>query len=207
LRALVHESVTRGLAGIERLAGIPGTLGGAVFMNAGAFGQEVSTVIEEVEYIELSSGQSCRASRDELGFGYRTSRFAGTDAVITSCRCSFASGNRAALECEYHQVLTRRRQKQPLDLPNCGSVFKNPPGQGAGRHIESAGLKGVRVGGIQVSTKHANFFVNTGLGTASDFRKLVAVVQRAVHERTGLLLEPEVAFVGHFDIPLYQPET
>lgn len=199
LHTVVCESVQRGLRGIECLAGIPGTVGGAVVMNAGAFDQHVGMVVREVDYVDLDSGRRHMAAGAELGFGYRRSMFQGRNALILQVRCQLSSGDGAALEATVRDILKRRRTKQPLERPNCGSVFRNPPGQGAGRHIEAAGLKGFTVGGMQVSHKHANFVVNTGDGTADDFRRLVQHVQRAVYEQTGVELEPEVRFVGRFD--------
>ncbi|MBD3241495.1 MAG: UDP-N-acetylmuramate dehydrogenase [Chitinivibrionales bacterium] len=199
LHTLVRESVGCGLAGIECLAGIPGTVGGAVVMNAGAFGQQIGTVVDEVGYIDLATGARQTATGAQLAFGYRQSMFQTQRTLILNVRCRFAPGEQQSLESTVSDILARRRDKQPLNRPNCGSVFKNPPGQGAGRHIEAAGLKGFSIGGMQVSPKHANFIVNTGGGTAGDFRRLVSEVQRVVREKIGIELEPEVRFVGRFD--------
>ncbi len=199
LHTLVRESVRRGVAGIECLAGLPGTVGGAVVMNAGAFGQRIGAVIDEVGYVDLATGGRRIASGAQLAFGYRRSMFQTGKTLILDVHCRFVHGERHGLEATVGDILARRRDKQPLDCPNCGSVFKNPSGQGAGRHIEAAGLKGLSIGGMQVSPKHANFIVNTGGGKAADFRRLVSKVQRVVRDQTGIELEPEVRFVGRFD--------
>ena len=206
LHTLVRESVGRGLAGIEQLAGIPGTVGGAVVMNAGAFGQEIGATVVEVVSLDPATGATARLSAAELRFGYRHSVFMERAGVVLEVTCQLRPGDPDTLARAVEETLARRREKQPLDLPNCGSVFRNPPGQGAGRHIEAAGLKGRRVGGIQVSPRHANFFVNLGGGTAEDFRRLTREVQQTVHERTGILLQPEVEFLGAFSAPLYDPK-
>lgn len=199
LNVLVGQAVASGLAGIEKLAGIPGSVGGAVVMNAGAFGQEIADVVESVEYTDLHDGDVHTVGREQLRFAYRHSLFREIDAIILQVRCRFSEDNAAALEEVAAGIRERRRAKQPLDRPNCGSVFKNPMGQGAGRHIEAAGLKGCRRGGMSVSEKHANFIVNDGTGTARDFRELVCHVQRVVAEKTDITLQPEVLFIGSFD--------
>jgi UDP-N-acetylmuramate dehydrogenase len=203
LHTLVREAVDRGLAGLECLAGIPGTMGGAVVMNAGAFGQEVGKCIEEVVWFDNTHHSLHRSKAGEMRFGYRHSLFTDQPGVVIEASLCFPPGDKTELGRMVRSVLARRSAKQPLSEPNCGSVFRNPEGQGAGRHIEAAGLKGASVGGIEVSQKHANFFVNKGGGTAEDFRRLMCRVQRTVHESCGVKLVPEVVFEGAFAQPLY----
>lgn len=202
LHALVREAAQRSMAGIECLAGIPGSIGGAVVMNAGAFGQEIGPVVSGVECMTMPGGECLKLDHEALRFSYRHSTFSDTPAVILEVTLRLHAGDGDSLASIVRDTVARRKDKQPLDLPNCGSVFKNPPGQGAGRHIEAAGLKGYRIGGMEVSAKHANFFVNTGGASAEDFRELVARVRRIVRERTGVALEPEVLFVGEFSTPI-----
>jgi UDP-N-acetylmuramate dehydrogenase len=202
LHTLVTQSVQRGLAGLENLAGIPGTVGGAVVMNAGAFGQEIGPCIEDVLWLDCAHRSLHRSAAAELAFSYRHSFFSEHPAAVIEVSCRFAQGERKALAETVRGILARRRAKQPLSQPNCGSVFRNPPGQGAGRHIEAAGLKGKRIGGVEISTKHANFIVNTGDGTAEEFRRLVREVQCEVFRHAGVRLIPEVVFMGEFNEPL-----
>jgi UDP-N-acetylmuramate dehydrogenase len=206
LHALVKESVRRGLQGVECLGWIPGTMGGAVVMNAGAFGQTIGDRVGGVETIDCATGQECSMSAPQLNLGYRSSALqAGTCVVLSvSCRLQPAA-NGKELEHRFKEIFNRRREKQPLDCPSCGSVFKNPAAQSAGALIEQSGLKGFRLGEMQVSDKHANFFVNRGGAAAEEFRRLTAHVQKSVYERFAVLLEPEVLFLGDFDAPLFSP--
>jgi UDP-N-acetylmuramate dehydrogenase len=202
---LVKEAVDRGFQGMEELAGIPGTVGGGLVMNAGAFGQTISDCLEWVETIDPVTCLVERHELSALSFGYRSSSLAATGALI--CRACFrlTPGYGDAPRETYDRIMRKRKEKQPLDLPNCGSVFKRPPGDYAGRLIEECGLKGVRIGDAMVSPKHANFIVNMGAATAAQFRELVGVIQDRVHERFGVVLEPEVVFVGEFEKPLFNP--
>lgn len=206
LSTLVKESVDFGLQGMESLAGIPGTVGGGVFMNAGAFNQTISDYLSCVEGVDLSSGERWRLERDAIEFGYRSSSFQKENAVILSAEFRLIKGDSGVLKETYNQVLGQRREKQPLDLPNCGSVFKRPPGDYAGRLIEKCGLKGFRFGDAMVSPKHANFIVNCGEATAADVRRLIVHIQKEVYNNFGTILEPEVVFAGEFEIPLFSPK-
>jgi UDP-N-acetylmuramate dehydrogenase len=206
LHALVNEATAKGLAGIERLAGIPGSLGGAIVMNAGAFGQTISQTLVSVEYLGLATGRIATLGAAELSAGYRTTVFTTRAACVLSARLCFTEDTTGQARKAFDETLAKRRDRHPLDLPNCGSVFKNPPGTTAGKLIEQCGLKGVSAGDAQVSPKHANFIVNRGAARATDVRSLIVRIQKTVFEKTGVLLEPEVVFAGRFDEPLYSVE-
>ena len=183
-----------GLGGLEFLAGIPGTVGGAVAMNAGAWGKETGDVVCEVEII-LPSGEWITGYRSHLDFSYRRFTMAeGTVIVKVGFQCF--PENPEAVEQKMRRYLERRKKTQPLEYPSGGSVFKNPPKDYAGRLIEQVGLKGFRIGGAMISGKHANFIVNTGGATAGDVLALMEVAQKKVKEETGVDLEPEIRVVG-----------
>lgn len=195
LAELANEAARLGLAGLAFAAGIPGTLGGGIFMNAGAYGGELSQVVQSVT--AYYPGQGPRTwTAAELDLGYRSSRFQREQAVIESLRLLLTPGDERAIREEMACYARRRQEKQPLNLPSAGSVFRRPPGGYAGTLIEETGLKGRRVGQAQVSEKHANFIVNLGGATAADVLALIELVRRAVEERTGILLEPEIRVVG-----------
>lgn len=204
LHTLVKEAVDRGLCGIEQLAGIPGSVGGALIMNAGAFKQAVSDCLMSVKGIDCSNYKMWELEKNEIDFGYRTSSFKEMDTILLGANFHFEEGDRDNLKSVYRDILQRRNEKQPLDKPNCGSVFKNPEGNYAAALIEKCGLKGHHIGGAMVSEKHANFIVNVSDASASDVRKLIAFIQEKVFREQGILLEPEVVFVGEFDDPLFK---
>ena len=206
LSRLVREMVERKLRGIETLGGIPGTIGGALVMNAGAYGHSISECATAVDFYDPAAGAIKTIDKDRLGAAYRRTVFSTMQAIILSGRFRFAVDDTGKAREVYDDCLVKRKQKHPLELPNCGSVFKNPKPMSAGSLIEASGLKGYRVGGVEVSTKHANFMVNRGHATAGDARRLIAHVQKTVYEKRGVLLEPEVVFVGEFDDPLFSPE-
>jgi len=194
LTELVTACREKGLAGLEFLAGIPGTVGGAVAMNAGAWGKETGEAVREVEMI-LPSGERIVEVRSNLIFSYR--RFVMPEgAVIVKAGFHFVLESPDAVAGRVSQSLQLRRTSQPLEHPSAGSVFKNPPGDHAGRLIEEAGLKGFRIGGAMISPKHANFIVNTGGATAADVLALVELARQKVKEGTGVDLEPEIRLVG-----------
>jgi UDP-N-acetylmuramate dehydrogenase len=188
-----------GLAEAEFLAGIPGTVGGALAMNAGCYGGETWRYVREVEVL-TRFGMFERRAPDAYAVGYRSVRRAdGTapDGVFTAGWFEFPEGESAAARARITEYLKRRIATQPLDLPNAGSVFRNPEGDHAARLIESCGLKGCAVGGARVSEKHANFIVNPGgRGSAADIEAIIAHVRATVQQRTGILLEPEVRVIG-----------
>ncbi|MBS7262593.1 MAG: UDP-N-acetylmuramate dehydrogenase [Eubacteriales bacterium] len=196
LAAAANRSVSRGLQGLEWASGIPGTVGGAVAMNAGAYGGEIRQVLTRVRLIR--NGVLCDhdVSSDELG--YRTSAFAYPDAVVVAAEMDLLpdpDGGAALRRREYNAA---RRAKQPLEFPSAGSTFKRPPGRYAGALIEQAGLKGFSVGGASVSPKHAGFVVSDGSATARDVYTLIGEVQKRVLAHSGVLLEPEVKLIGDF---------
>ncbi|MFP4416449.1 MAG: UDP-N-acetylmuramate dehydrogenase [Chitinispirillaceae bacterium] len=205
LHKLVTHAVIRGSGGIEQLAGIPGTVGGGVIMNAGAFSQTISETIQYVDIVEPQQGCIRRLSRNELAFGYRDSSLRQSNALVLGACFLLSSAEGDALKNSYREILKRRRLKQPLEFPNCGSVFKRPEGGYAGTLIERCGLKGMRIGGAMISDKHANFIINDKHACAEDVRNLIATAQEKVYQRTGILLEPEVIFLGEFERPLFRP--
>jgi UDP-N-acetylmuramate dehydrogenase len=204
LDALAAEAAQRGCAGIEALSGIPGTVGGAVAMNAGAFDADVSKTLRSVRVLRVSAHTIETVAAADLGFGYRTSALKGGGDVVLSAVFDFTPGDSMRLKSLRGEILGRRRDKQPVDSPSCGSVFKRPPNGYAGALIESCGLKGFRVGMAEVSEKHANFIINTGSAKAEDVRKIIRHVQQTVYEKHGVPLEPEVIFLGEFQEQLYK---
>ena len=190
LTALAAKAAKEGLAGLTFAYGIPGTLGGALVMNAGAYGGEMKDAAEETRFLDGDLRE--RVYRGpEQGFGYRSSAFTG-DMVILSARLRLRPGDPDALREECRQLLERRRSSQPLDLPSAGSAFKRPEGAYAAALIDRAGLKGFRIGGAMVSEKHAGFIVNAGGATASDVRRLLDEVRERVLRTSGIALEPEI---------------
>jgi UDP-N-acetylmuramate dehydrogenase len=187
-----------GILGLEWMATVPGTVGGAVHGNAGAFGTETADVLLDAELMDLN-GDSWGATKDELGFAYRTTALQGTPVVVVRARFRGTAGDRETAVRRIKEIANERAAKQPLAQPNTGSIFRNPPGDFAGRLIEAAGLKGKRVGGAMVSEKHANFIVNTGSATARDVLDLMWICRREVKERFGVDLIPEVEVVGDWE--------
>lgn len=191
---VLNACTARGLSGFEPLAGIPGSVGGGVRLNAGAFGREVRDCLVDVTTVEPDGTVTVR-TRDDLRMEYR--RTALPDAsVVAGARFRFEPGDPLRMKAEQEAVLARRREKQPLSMPSAGSVFKRPPGDFAGRLIEDSGLKGLRVGDAMVSGKHANFIVNVGSASASDVKALIDEIRGRVHARFGVTLEPEIRFLG-----------
>ncbi len=203
LAKLCAAAAEAGLTGLEFASGIPGTVGGAVCMNAGAYGGEMKDAVHAVT-TRAPDGRSGAYSNADMRFGYRQSRLnqGGGLEIVTSATVALVPGDPAAIREAMRDFAARRRDKQPLTLPCCGSTFKRPPGHFAGTLIEGCGLKGLRVGGASVSQKHAGFLVNDQAGTAADYLALMAQVQRAVYEQTGVRLEPEVRILGE-DAPKY----
>ncbi len=196
LKKLVREAVDRNLTGLEFAEGIPGTVGGGLLMNAGAFGGELADVLVAVEVVS-PAGAFERLPREQLRFGYRYFDLpCGT--VVTSAEFVLLPGSPAAIRARCEEAKAKRERHQPRGFPNAGSIFKNPPGQFAGRLLEAAGLKGYRVGGAMFSTQHANFIVNLGGARAADVRALMLEAQRRVREQFGVELEPEVRLVGEW---------
>lgn len=180
-----------GLTGLEFAWGIPGTVGGAVFMNAGAYGGEMKQAVHSVSHIS-PSGEIGRIEKDDLNFGYRTSAYRTNNMIITGVTLKLEKGNPDEIRSKMDDYLERRSTKQPLEYPSAGSVFKRPEGAFAGALIEQCGLKGKMCGGAQVSEKHAGFIINKSNATAKDVRDLVSEIQKTVSEKTGYGLECEL---------------
>lgn len=195
LSRLAKFACDHDLGGLAFAHGIPGTLGAAIGINAGAYGGEMKDVITSVTYLD-TDGTRKTAPAGDLDFGYRSSRFCGTDAVILSATLTLTPHPGALIAAEMVELSKRRREKQPLDLPSAGSAFKRPVGGFAAKLIEDCGLKGFRVGDAQVSEKHAGFVVNLGNATAKDVRALLDEVCTRVEKETGITLEPEIRFIG-----------
>jgi UDP-N-acetylmuramate dehydrogenase len=192
---LAARAADRGWSGLEWAEGVPGTLGGAVYMNAGAYGGEMSQSVEWVQVLERG-GQLQQWPAAALEFAYRSSRLQRTDVVVTGAKLRLSPGDPRAIRARMADFAHRRRERQPLEYPSAGSFFVRPAGRYVGPMIEECGLKGLRRGGAEVSWKHANFIINVGGATAADVLALAAEVRRAVQERHGVLLEPEVRIIG-----------
>jgi UDP-N-acetylmuramate dehydrogenase len=197
LADLIAAAVEKGLGGLELLAGIPGGVGGALRMNAGAFGREIEQVTDSVTGFTLD-GSIFHAHRDEIHFGYRQVPEL-ENVIITSGRFRFNEEEAATLKARVEDILALRAAKQPLQFPSCGSVFKRPAGYYAGALIEEAGMKGERIGGAMVSEKHAGFILNTADATAADVYSLIRRIEDRVLDRFGVRLEREVKLVGKFE--------
>lgn len=183
------------LTGFEFAGGIPGTLGGAVVMNAGAYGGEMKDVLESVTVL-TRSGEVLSLAAGDLELGYRHSCIPAREYIVIGVRLRLQPGNRDAITALTNDLTQRRTSKQPLHLPSAGSTFKRPVGHFAGQLIEEAGLKGVRFRGAQVSEKHCGFVVNLGDAACTDVMTLIRLIQRVVYNRSGVLLEPEVKLIG-----------
>ena len=195
LNALAVFAAQHELTGLEFAHGIPGSVGGGVAMNAGAYGGEMRDVLESAEYVD-KDGAIRTLSGDELGLSYRHSAFSDTDKLITSAVFRLTPGDGEAVRARMNELIEKRRASQPLDMPSAGSTFKRPKTGYAAALIDEAGLKGLRVGGAMVSAKHAGFVVNAGGATYSDVIELMREVRRRVCEFSGVLLEPEVKIIG-----------
>jgi UDP-N-acetylmuramate dehydrogenase len=188
--------VDRGFAGLEFGAGIPGSVGGWVATNAGIPGREVKDQVREIEVMSPTRRSVRRMERRQLRFVYRALLGLAPGSLILSALFGIALSSPAEVGSEVEQLLARRAKAQPLDVPSCGSVFKNPPGDFAGRLIEAAGLKGRRIGAAQISPVHANFIANLGGASAADVLALIQTARTAVQQQTGIRLEPEVRIIG-----------
>lgn len=184
-----------GLGGAEFACGIPGTLGGAVFMNAGAYDGEMSHIVARVRTVDHRGGVHTYAAA-ACRFAYRRSRFQETQEYVVEAELLLHAVSRSAIQARMEELMRRRRSKQPLEMASAGSTFKRPPGYFAGTLIDQTGLKGLTFGGAQVSTKHAGFVVNTGRATARDVLQVIHAVQERVEAAHGVRLEPEVRILG-----------
>lgn len=195
LARLARMAAQKGLAGLAFAAGIPGTLGGGLYMNAGAYGGELVQVVTGARLL-FPDGTVRDAEAPELALGYRRSSLMDSGAVALSVTLKLHEGDEAAIFAEMEDLAARRRDKQPLEYPSAGSTFKRPAGHYAGQLIEAAGLKGARVGGACVSEKHAGFVINDGGATAADVLALCELVQEKVYASSGIHLEREIRFLG-----------
>ncbi len=197
LSALALEAADRSLAGLEFSRGIPGSVGGAIRMNAGAYGNTIGEFVTEVEALTYG-GEKRILKKGEITFAYRDSSLFQLDAVVTRVRLQLQPGDRDEIMAKIKDFSQRRSFNQPLEFPSCGSVFRNPENDHAGRLIEMAHLRGVSIGGAAVSKKHGNFIINLGGARACDVKALIQEVQEQVYEYSGVRLETEVKMVGEF---------
>ncbi len=196
---LVREAARRGYSGLEFAEGIPGTVGGALVMNAGAYGTEIEKVVDQVEGVSRE-GHPIRFSREQMLFSYRDSHLPpGT--IVTRVKMRLAKGDPEAIRSRVRELVARRKQSQPSGYPNCGSMFRNPPGDFAGRLIEAAGLKGKRVGKAQISERHANFIVNLGGASADQVMELMESARAEVKKHFGVELKREIHLLGEWSLP------
>ncbi len=185
------------LTGLEFAAGIPGSIGGGVVMNAGAYDGEMKMVVESVRGMD-SEGQILTLDNDTMEFGYRTSAIKYRPIVVLEVALQLSQGEKSQIAGRMEELAQLRKSKQPLEYPSAGSTFKRPEGYYAGKLIMDAGMRGYRIGGAQVSDKHCGFVINTGKATAADIREVIEEVQERVKERFHVSLEPEVVFLGDF---------
>ena len=198
LPAVSQAALSAGLTGLEFAAGIPGTMGGGLFMNAGAYGGELKQVVTEAT-VMTKDGMILHVPAEQMALGHRLSSFMQTGEIILSVKMQLTQGNPAVIKVNMDDFNSRRREKQPLEYPSAGSTFKRPAGYFAGKLIEDAGLKGFSVGGAQVSKKHAGFVINTGSATASDIWNLCNEIQNRVQNEFGVTLEMEIQKLGSFE--------
>ena len=194
LSYLAKFAARYGLKGVESLVGIPGSVGGSIAMNAGAEGTEISHVLRSIKFMTLD-GEVKTYSKSEMVFAYRKTTFPSKGGIVIEAELDLEKGDIADIHREMDKYLSRRGSTQPLTMPNSGSIFKNPAGEKAGRLIESAGLKGFRIGGASVSIKHANFIVNKGGASAEDVIRLIKHIQTVVEEKSGIKLEQEIVII------------
>ena len=192
LTKLCRFALDYSLTGLEFAYGIPGSVGGAIYMNAGAYGGEMKDVVMVVNHMNADGEKGSWQGKAELGFDYRHSNYMGADLIITSVIFYLEKGNPDAIKMKMDQTMARRVAKQPLEYPSAGSTFKRPEGHFAGALIEQCNLKGYTIGGAQVSEKHAGFVINRGNATATDILQLISYIQETVRKETGVNLEPEV---------------
>ena len=194
--ALANELLKDSLTGFEFAASIPGTIGGAIYMNAGAFGGEMENIVSEVTFLDLDDLAIYKSDGDDCDFSYRHSKFENMNTVILSATMVFNKGNKDEIKRTMDAYLQKRLETQPYDKPNAGSTFKRGDGFITAMLIDEAGLKGYKIGGAQVSEKHAGFIVNTGNATAKDILDLIKYVQKTVMGKYGKAIEPEVRILG-----------
>lgn len=197
LQRVCRRALENSLSGMEFAYGIPGTVGGAVYMNAGAYGGEIKDIVSRVTCANVR-GEIITYKADELDFAYRSSRFLASGEIILSADFRLQKGDPSLIKARMDELMERRKSRQPLEFPSAGSAFKRPEGTFAGLVIEQSGLKGYTVGGAQISEKHANFIINRGGATADDIMKLISDVKKTVKEKTGYELECEIRIIGDY---------
>lgn len=197
LSMAAKKALDAGLTGMEFASGIPGTMGGAVVMNAGAYGGEMKDIVESATVL-TQEGEVLHLSLEELAMGYRTSIVKEKGYIVLEAVLALRNGDKEEIKKEMDRLKEQRTTKQPLDMPSAGSTFKRPTGYFAGKLIQDAGLRGYKVGGAQVSEKHCGFVVNADGATAQDVADLIKDVQDKVYEKFQVTLEPEVRFLGNF---------
>lgn len=193
--AVTKAASKASLTGLEFAAGIPGSVGGAIFMNAGAYGGEIANVVSSIDEI-LPDGREVQISGSDLHFGYRHSVVQENHGIVVAATFNLETGQQPQIQNKMDELNALRRSKQPLEYPSCGSVFKRPQGHFTGPLIIKAGLQGKSIGGAQVSNKHAGFIINTGNATATDYLQLIRLIQKTVKEKFAVQLETEVRIIG-----------
>lgn len=193
-----NEAYKASLTGLEFASGIPGTVGGAIVMNAGAYGGEMKDIVKSVKMLDMETMEIVTKSSDEMDFSYRTSIVKKHPYLVLEVRMKLSKGDEALIKARMDELKEQRTTKQPLEYPSAGSTFKRPEGYFAGKLIQDSGLKGYTVGGAQVSQKHSGFVVNIGNATASDIYNLIKDVQKKVLDDSGVELTPEVIMLGEF---------
>lgn len=196
LSKVAREALDSELTGFESASGIPGTIGGALFMNAGAYGWEMSNSVVACKVLSRDGSKEYTLPKEKMELAYRNSIFGKTGDIIISVSLKLENGDKEEISKTMKELTTRRNEKQPINFPSGGSFFKRPEGNFAGKLIEEAGLKGLTFGGAQVSPLHAGFIINTGNATARDIISLMRLVQHTVYDKTGIKLEPEVKIIG-----------
>lgn len=197
LSAVARTAVSNSLAGFEFAAGIPGTVGGAMVMNAGAYDGEMRQIVSKVTVMNMD-GEILELDNETMEFGYRTSIIKNRPFIVLSAEFSLKAGEQSEIQAKMDDFNARRRSKQPLEYPSAGSTFKRPEGYFAGKLIMDAGLRGYRIGGAQVSEKHCGFIINIGNATAADISELMEEVKEKVEKQFSVTLEPEVIRIGTF---------
>ncbi len=196
MSVIAKEAATASLTGFEFASGIPGSIGGAVFMNAGAYDGEISQILEKVKVVSRDGNEERYMTADELDMSYRHTILHETGDIVTEVILKLEQGNESLIRAQMTELTKKRNAKQPVSFPSAGSFFKRPQGHFAGKLIQDAGLKGLSVGGAQVSELHSGFIINRGDATATDILQLMEIVQAKVLDEFGVKLEPEVRIIG-----------
>lgn len=196
MSSVARKTLEAELTGFEFASGIPGSIGGGVFMNAGAYGGEIADVIEYAKVLEKASGSIKQIPAPELELSYRHSALQLSGDIVLEVKLNLKRGSHSNIAEEMKTLTARRNEKQPVQYPSAGSFFKRPEGYFAGKLIQDAGLKGLSVGGAKVSSKHSGFIINTGGATATDILSLMRLVQNTVYDKFGVMMEPEVRIIG-----------